>query len=193
MFKKEVIWREILFQATQKGKKSFQQKEVAQKFGFSLSTVFHALKVPRAIQAIKADGNGFELASTEKLLYLWATCRNLKKETVYKTFVSAPIARIEGNMPGGIVWGAFSAYKYKFDAVPSEYGQVYVYADQEELREIKKRFPFKRGPENLIVFKKDDYWQKENLPLAQVFVDIWNLSDWYCKEFLSKLAIKLKL
>jgi len=47
MFKKEVIWREVLVQARLNKKKKFTQKELAQKFGFSLSTVFNALKIPR--------------------------------------------------------------------------------------------------------------------------------------------------
>jgi len=39
MLKKEIIWREILFQAIEKNVFNFQQKELAEKFNYSLSTV----------------------------------------------------------------------------------------------------------------------------------------------------------
>ena len=60
MTKKEIIWREILFQAIEKKKFEFTQKELAQKYSFSLSTVFNALKIPRNANAV--DGKrGFKI------------------------------------------------------------------------------------------------------------------------------------
>jgi len=56
MTKKEIIWREILFQATRKGKKKkirFTRKEIAQKYGFSLSAVFNALKPLRRADIVE--------------------------------------------------------------------------------------------------------------------------------------------
>jgi len=52
MIKKEIIWREILFQAIENKKTDFTQKELSQKYGFSLSTVFNALKIPSQAGAI---------------------------------------------------------------------------------------------------------------------------------------------
>lgn len=65
MLKKEIIWREILYQATEKNIYLFQQKEIAEKFNFSLSTVFNALKIPRQIKALEISGRGFKLINIE--------------------------------------------------------------------------------------------------------------------------------
>ena len=80
MTKKEAIWREILFQRRQNGIIKFTQKALAHKFGFSLSTVYHALKLPRACYAISVTGRFFTLENYKKLLILFASQRKLQKE-----------------------------------------------------------------------------------------------------------------
>ncbi|MFH1192256.1 MAG: hypothetical protein V1655_02155 [bacterium] len=191
MLKKEIIWRHILYEAIEKNIFLFQQKELAEKFNFSLSTVFNALKIPREIKAVEISGRGFKLKNTEKLLYLWGTQRKLEKDIIYKTFVNEPIEKIEGMMPDDIIWGGFSAYKYKFGAVPSDYGKIYVYSENKE--KIEKRFPLLKGVANLFIIKSDAYLKEYGTiaPIAQIFVDIWNTSDWYGKEFLDKLKEKM--
>jgi hypothetical protein len=57
MTKKEIIWREILFQAIKNRKFEFTQKKLAQKYRFSLSTVFNALKVPKEAGQWKGKGD----------------------------------------------------------------------------------------------------------------------------------------
>lgn len=193
MLKKEIIWRDILYHATEKNIFFFQQKEIAQKFHFSLSTVFNALKTPRKIKAVEITGRGFKVVNPEKLLYLWSTERKLEKDIIYKTFANCQIEKIEGMMPNNIIWGTFSAYKYKFNAAPSDYGKVYVYSSSKQ--QVEKRFPRLKGQANLFVIKADQYLKNYGgtTPLAQIFVDIWNMSDWYGKEFLEKLKGKMGL
>ena len=195
MFKKEIIWREILFQAIKKNKYDFQQKELARKFGFSLSTIFNALKKPRNIKAIEVSGRGFRLINVEKLLYLWATERKVEKDIIYSTFIPETPSKIEQQMPDGIIWGLFSAYRQKFHSTPSDYDKVYVYANRQQLSEIKKRFPQKKGPKNLFVLQPDNFLKNYGTSgtLSQIFVDIWNTSDWYAQEFLKKLKIKMNI
>jgi hypothetical protein len=195
MFKKEIVWREILFQAIEKHRYNFQQKELAEKFGFSLSTVFNALKKPREIKAIKVGGRGFDLVNPEKLLYLWATERRLEKDIIYYTFVSETRAKIEQKMPDKIIWGLFSAYRYKFKSSPSDYDKVYIYANQSQLLEIKRRFPQKKGPANLFVLRADRFFKNYGRTgtLAQIFVDIWNTNYWYAQEFLRRLKGKMNI
>ena len=195
MFKKEIIWREILERATKEKQLEFTQKELAAKHGFSLSTVFNALKIPRAQGAIKVTGKNFSVIDIEKLLYIWATQRNVEKETIYKTFVPKGAKEMEGLMPSGIIFGAYSAYSQKYHDAPAEYDKVYVYADEKELAEIKKRFPKMKGKENLFILKKDFFEDTFSSITsdAQTFADIWNLGDWYAKEFLNKLKEKILL
>jgi hypothetical protein len=50
---------------------------LAQKYKFSLSTVFNALKIPREAGAVEGK-RGFRVLDIEKFLYLWATFRKIK-------------------------------------------------------------------------------------------------------------------
>ena len=193
MTKKEIIWREILYQALEKDIRQFTQKELAAKFSLSLSTVFNALKAPREIKAVKVTGRNFILINPEKLLYLWGTHRRLNKEIIYKTRVKKSVFAIEGNMPSGIIFAAYSAYHQKFKDLPADYDKAYIYAYN--VKEIKKRFPFQRGEANLIVFKADPFLKNYGTitSLGQTFVDIWNLPEWYAQDFLKELKEKLRI
>ncbi|MBU4298751.1 replication/maintenance protein RepL, partial [Patescibacteria group bacterium] len=79
MNKKEIIWREILNQTIENKKTEFTQKDLAQKYGYSLSTIFNALKIPQESGAVRKSGRGFKVEDKEKFLYLWATMRRFKK------------------------------------------------------------------------------------------------------------------
>jgi DNA-binding transcriptional MocR family regulator len=192
MTKKEIIWREILFQAIENKKIEFTQKEIAQKYGFSLSTVFNALKVPRNIGAVEGK-RGFKIRDIEKFLNLWATFRNLKKEIIYQTNLPKSIREIEGEMPPTVIFGVYSAFLKKYKEAPADYDKVYVYSKEKELGEIKKRFPFRKGYFNLIVLKADPWLKKfgKITPDCQTFVDLWNLPEWYAKDFLNALKEKI--
>lgn len=192
MQKKEIIWREILYQGLEKKKRQFTQKDLAALFDFSLSTVFNALKTPRKIGAVKVTGRYFILQDAEKLLYLWGTSRNIKKDVIYKTHVKSPALETEGDMPPNIIYGAYSAFRKKFKEVPSDYDKIYVYASA--VNKIKKRFPPKRGYENLIVLQADPFLKKYGAitTMAQTFADLWNLSEWYSRDFYLSLENKIK-
>jgi hypothetical protein len=195
MTKKELIWREILFQAIENKKFEFTQKYLAEKFGFSLSTVFNALKVPRESGAIKVTGRNFSVIDAEKFLYIWATQRNLEKEIIFKTCVPVPVSKIEGRMPAEIIFGGPSAYVLRYKNAPADYAKVYTYAKEAGLEEIKKRFPQTKGEANLFVLKSDPLLlQFGNItPAVQIFADLWNMKDWYAKDFLNALKNKLFL
>jgi len=193
MTKKEIIWREILYQGIEKKSRQFTQKKLASIFGFSLSTVFNALKIPREIGAVRVTGRYFILQDPEKLLYLWATHRNLKKEILYKTQIKkASVFEIEGMMPPEIIYGAYSAFRKRFKEVPADYDKIYIYA--KKINEIKKRFPPKKGYENLIVLQSDPFLKKYGkiTTLAQTFVDLWNLPEWYARDFYLDLGNKIR-
>ncbi len=195
MTKKEIIWRDILYQAIEQKKFEFTQKELSEKFNFSLSTVFNALKIPRQSGAIKVTGRNFSVIDAEKFLYIWATQRNLQKEIIYETNVLENAQKIEGRMPDGIIFGAYSAYAAKYKDAPADYVKIYIYANREKLKEIKKRFPKKKGEANLFVLRSDSQLEKfgNKAPDVQLFVDFWNMKDWYAKDFLNALKNKFFL
>lgn len=193
MTKKEIIWREILNEFIEKKTYQFTQKELAQKFKISLSTVFNALKVPRASGSIEVRGRYFLLRDAEKLLHIWATFRNLAKDIIYQTHVEGNIHQIEGLIPPDVIFAAYSAYQKQFNSAPADYDKVYIYC--KNIKEIKKRFPPKKGRENLIVLKPDQFLDNYGAitPLPQLYVDLWNLPEWYAKDFLQALKNKLNL
>ena len=192
MTKKEIIWREILFQAIENKKFEFTQKELAQKYRFCLSTVFNALKVPREAGAVEGK-RGFRVLDIEKFLYLWATFRKIKKEIIYQTAVKKGVFEIEGEMLPSVIFGAYSAFLKKYKEAPADYDKVYVYAEEEKIEEIKKRFPPQKGYINLIVLKADPWLKNfgQVTPDCQTFVDLWNLTEWYAKDFLNALKEKI--
>ncbi|OGG14480.1 hypothetical protein A2773_06005 [Candidatus Gottesmanbacteria bacterium RIFCSPHIGHO2_01_FULL_39_10] len=190
MTKKEIIWREIMYQSLERRVFKFTQKDLAKKFGFSVSTVFNALKVPRQTGAIKVTGRFFEVVDQEKLLTIWATFRHLAKEIIYQTRVSLPPASIVGQLPNDVILGGYVAYQRRFGPAPADFDKVHIYS--KNLAEIKKRFPFQKGTSNLIVVKPDDYLLSYNqLPLSQLYVDLWNFKDWQAKDFLESLKKKI--
>ena len=195
MTKKEIIWREILISASQNKKRKFTQKELAQKFHFSLSTVFNSLKTPRKIQAIEAGGRNFILRDPEKLLYLWAVQRNLDKDILYQTRVEKSVSEIEGLMPNSIIYGLYSAFRKRIQTLPADYDKVYVYIPEKNLKEIQERFPEKKGYPNLIVLAADQFLKNygQIAPLVQIYVDLWNVSEWYAKDYLAAIKEKLDL
>ena len=192
MTKKEIIWREILFQAIENKKTEFTQKELAQKYGFSLSTVFNALKIPRQVSAVEGK-RGFRVRDIEKFLYLWTTFRKLKKDIIYQTNVSKNVREIEGEMPPNIIFGTFSAFVKKYEEAPADYDKVYIYLKKGDLEELKRRFPPKKGYLNLIVLEADPWLEKfgKITPDCQTFVDLWNLPEWYAKDFLNSLKDRI--
>lgn len=193
MIKKEIIWQEILRGVFERKKIEFTQKELAEQFKFSLSTVFNALKVPRQIGVVKVTGRNFKVQNSEKFLYLWATRRNLEKDIIYETNVAAGPQEIESAMPPEIIFACYSAYKRKYREAPADYDKVYVYADIKGVAAIKKRFPSKKGYSNLVVLQSSHYLKEAGFTASdvQTFVDIWNLKDWYAKEFLEALKKKI--
>ncbi len=194
MLKKEIIWREILESAIHKKQYRFTQKDIAKKLSISVSTVFNALLIPRKQGAITVSGRDFSLIDIEKLLYIWATQRNLAHEILYQTAVPMSAKEIEGSVPSGIIFGGCSAYAYTHKSAPAEYDTIYVYASASELLELKKRFPKQSGKENIFVLKKDPLLERYGngtTPDTQTFADLWNMKEWYAKDFL--LALKNRI
>ncbi len=195
MTKKEIIWREILHQAASNRGAVFTQKNLAQQFDVSLSTVFNALRLPRQAGAIEVSGRSFRVLDFEKFLYLWATQRNLDRETIYTTHADLPTREIEGAMPPPAIFGGYSAYRLQYGDAPADYDKVYAYFASDDVAEVEQRFPSRPGYPNLIVLRSDPYLHTFGhvTPDIQTFVDLWNAKEWYAREFLAALREQLRL
>ena len=187
MKKIEAVYREILYEVLEKKKFSFTQSELSKSLGISLSIVNSAIKRLESMGALKINQRGFNLIDIKKILYYWASIRNLDKDIVFAVRIDLSVRELERFMPN-LMMTAYSAYKFRFDDVPADYSEIYVYADEKELEIIKKRiskFKTSQNNPNFFILKKDNLIDLYNkIPLANIFVDLWNLKEWYAKDFI---------
>ena len=186
MLEKEKVYLLALSRALE-GRKEFTQKGLAEELGISLSTVSNALKPLVKMNAVRVGKNGFVVSDFGKALVYLATIRDIGSEIEYATFAPERPDRIEASLPSDSVFTAYSAFRKKYEG-PSDYSEVYVYS--ESVDEIKKRFPEKKGPKNLFALKSNETIMKLSggncAPLPLIFADLWNLPEWYAKDYLEK-------
>lgn len=191
MKKKELVYRELLFQAIEKGNRVLTQAGLASKLDISLSTVNNALKVLERMNAVKISRMNFKVIDIKKICYYWASERNLDKDIIFRARINKSVVEIEKEMPDSVVFTAYSAYKLKFRSAEADYSEVYVYACQNEIEKRFKRDIIK-GPPNLFILKKaNEGSYGKTATLANLFVDLWNLREWYAKDFLNALEEKI--
>ncbi len=199
MKQQEMVYREIACRYINGGKR-FTQLELSRALGLSLSTVNGAVSNLEEINAVRIGQRSFEVISLERLLLYWATMRRIEKDIAYSTRVDEPVKDIEGSMPPEIAFTSYTAYKLLFKDVPADYSEVYVYAAEKGISEIKRRFSHRAGPPNLFVLEADKGLGAEikggllkhsSVCPAQVFVDLWNLKAWYAKDFIDALEKRL--
>lgn len=189
MKKVELVYREMLYNAIEKEKRQLTQAYLAKALNISLSTVNLALKPLARMNAVIIKKMGFDIIDIRKILYYWASIRNVEKDIIYQTRVEEPVRDIEKQMPDDIIFTAYSAYKFKFQDVPADYSEVYVYGPEE----IKKRLKANDKNPNLFILKKDNIITRygKTVTIANLFVDLWNLKQWYAKDFLKPLEVKI--
>ena len=191
MKKTELVYREILQSVMENKNVKLTQLELAKTLKISLSTVNNALQPLKKMGAVKVNRRNFKIINAKKILYYWASIRNLEKDIIYKTRAEfkGTVAEVEKEMPAAIVFTAYTAYKFKFKDVPADYSEVYVYCADDDLKELMKRFPQKNNNPNLFVLRKD--FKDKRMPIAQIFVDLWNIKEWYASDFVKSLEEKI--
>lgn len=194
MRKIETIWQHILYRALERKQYKHTQKELASLFDYSLSTVHHALGVPAKMGALRKTSKFFVLEDFEKLLYYWGSVRNLEADLLYNTYLAAPVLEIEGLVLPGSIYAGYSAARRLLGEPPSDYAKVYFYISQDRLNEVVQRFPRNSQREaNIFALKMPvvmpQYGAVTTLP--QTFVDIWNMRDWYSRDFTRSLKEKI--
>jgi hypothetical protein len=190
MKKIEMVFEEILYHVLEKRNYHLTQLYLAKELNISLSTVNLALKYLRKMNAVDISPRSFKVIDPKKILFYWASIRNIEKDIIYRTRAEQPVRKIEASMPKGIAFGAYSAYKFRFKDVPADYSEVYVYAEKED---IEERFPFSKNEPNILVLRKDENISRygELTTIARTFVDLWNISTWYAKDFLKELEARI--
>ena len=183
----EEIYREILYQSIENNKNILTQSYLASTLNVSLSIVNLALNPLKRMNAIKVKPRCFHIIDKKKALYYWACIRNVEKDIIYKTRVEKPVRKIESEMNADVIYGAYSAYKFKFKDIPADYSEIYVYSNN--IEELKKRFPENKRTPNLFILKRDKNMKK--MTITNIFVDLWNIKAGYAKEFLENLDARI--
>lgn len=193
MKKIETIWHHLLYVALKKKQFKHTQQELAKSFGYSLSTINHALNVPSQIGAVRKETKFFVLEDFKKLLYYWASVRGLKNQIIYQTQNDLTVFQREGLVPAEAIYAGYSAAGKLLKEPAADYDKVYFYLAENKLDEAKRRFPLIKGAPNLFVLEMPktmpQYGKITTLP--QTFVDIWNLKDWYSHDFTKALEEKM--
>ncbi|OGG21186.1 hypothetical protein A3D03_06625 [Candidatus Gottesmanbacteria bacterium RIFCSPHIGHO2_02_FULL_40_13] len=192
MLKIELIWRELLYRAIDKRQPEFSITELAERFSLSTSVVSHALFPLRELKMVKIEKTSSQITDSEKLLFFWATRRKLEKDIIYSTYNPQDVFSIESLMPAEAVPTAFSACRLFFNINPAEYDKIFYYVAGKE--DVLSRFPDGgKNKANVIFLKKDKFMESyEKIPMAQVFVDLWSLPEWYARDFREVLLTKIK-
>lgn len=190
MKKIELIYQEMLYNALEKKNRRLTQSALSKELGVSLSTVSHALQPLKKMNAVDIRQRLFIITDPKKILYHWASVRNLEGDIIYQTRVEKSVLQIEKVLPPKAIYAAYSAYKHRFGEAPADYSEVYAYGETEE---FEKRFPKNNRQPNLFVLKKpavmERYGQMTTAGLT--FVDLWNIRSWYAKEFLRSFEVRL--
>lgn len=191
MLKIEYVWRELLDRVIEERNPDFTITELAKKYSLSTSVVNHALIPLRNLNIVKINKTSSKVVDWERLLFFWATRRNLKKDIIYSTFSPSPVFEGEGLMPPDVIPTAFTAFRYLLNKTPADYDHIYLYSNK--IEKIIKRFPESKRPPNIFVLKADPYLQKsKKVGLAQLFVDLWNLPEWYAKDFQEAVLLEIR-
>ncbi|MBI2574297.1 winged helix-turn-helix domain-containing protein [Candidatus Woesearchaeota archaeon] len=186
----EMVYRELLYRAIEKRSSRTTQSELSKSLHLSLGTVNYALKPLRKLGAVEVGKRSLSVADVKKLLYFWASIRNVGRDIVYSTRADMPVYRIEKLVPSGTIFTAYTAYKMRFKDVAADYSEVYVYGDSDLFME---RFAATKQTPNLFVLRKDKCIDAygQTATLANMFVDLWNMKEWYAREFVNAMEGKL--
>lgn len=194
---KKINWvlREILYRVYEQNKSFMSQKSLAQTCELSMDTVNRLVSKLNRFRAIEKKPFGFRVLNSRKVLLYWAATRNLARNVVYDTYSPDSELEIESQMPRGAIFTAYSGYRRRFGTTPTNYEEIYVYADPNEVR---RRFPAREVErKNVFVLAPDPHLKKVSkdgtAPLAQIYVDLWQVGGAVADKFIAELDKKLEL
>ncbi len=191
MKKIEYVWRHLLYCSLEKREFSFGQQKLATTLGLSSSTVNLALKPLRQLGAVRIGKRHSEVIDPEKILYHWANHRKFQPNLQIR--VDLPIPEIEGLLPNRTVLTAYTGLRERFGEPPTDYDKIYCYHSQPQAVIDRFQSQIIPGPVNLFILEADPHLSDygSQVTLGQLFVDLWNLPDWYAKDSVNLLKTKI--
>lgn len=200
-----MVYQNIL-EAYLSGTPTGSANAVARELGISPNTANIAIRALESIGAVMINPRSFEITNFNKAFMYWAASRKLHKDIVYSTFTGKGVKYIEDNMPGAVAFTAFTGYSLLYGNDVSDYAEVYVYATDDIMADIKHRFPknilsnAKSDYADLVVLKPDAVLEREMLdgklpsPVVkptQICTDLWNIRGWAASRFFDRLYARL--
>ena len=91
------------------------------------------------MNAIDKKHLGFKVIDPRKILFYWASFRQLERDIVYQTFVDLSVREIEKMMPS-CLFTAYSGYRFRFHSAPAGYSEVFAYSNDENVEKFLKDF-----------------------------------------------------
>lgn len=186
--KGEVVYRELLKGVYEDKIVQFTVRGLSKSTGVPASTVSHSLKPLKEMGAVEVHDRGLLVKNPRKVLLFWASVRRLPSLLVFRKSLKMEVEEIEGMVPPGSIFTAFTAFKHRFNSAPADYSEVYVYGDENDFHARFGPSSSQRERCNLIVLKTDPHLKKLGIAtLAQIYVDLWNIPAWYAQAFIDEL------
>jgi hypothetical protein len=188
------VLREILHRVYERNEPFMSQKSLGQACETSIDTVNRLVSKLHQFGSIEKKPLGFRVTDPKKILLYWASTRNLASDLVYSTYSLDQVSEIEAEMPPGSIFTCYSGYQRRFKDAPTYYEEVHVYAD---LDWVKRKFPEKDVERNnIFVLRADPHLKKVSkgnaAPLAQIYVDLWQIGEATGDRFILELEKKLE-
>ena len=126
--------------------------------------------------------------------YTWLNDhRSLLYDTKISLHVDLPIQEAEGLLPDETIATGYTAVRERFGEPPADYDKIYCYHKNPKI--VKERFlpHIRKGSYNLFILQTDPQLTRygDKITLAHLFVDLWNMTDWYAKDFTTFLKGKI--
>jgi len=188
------VLREILYRVYERNEPFMSQKSLGQACETSIDTVNRLVSKLYQFGSIEKKPLGFRVTNPKKVLLYWASTRNLASDIVYSTYSPDQVSEIEVEMSPGTIFTGYSGYQRRFKDMPTYYEGVYIYADPDD---IKRKFPEKAiERKNIFVLRSDPHLKKVSknnaAPLAQIYVDLWQMGEATSERFVLELEKKLE-
>ena len=191
----EQLWRHLLVESLERGNRRHASlTALADELGFGVSTVHKALQRPADMGAVKIrGGGGVRVIDPQRLLLLWAGHRNIKRDARAMKRVALPAPAIERLLPSDrFVLGGFGAVvSHEGGNFISEYDRVLCYGDPGDLPRSVREDP--SGETVMMVLEPDPLLDRYGrvTPLAQAYVDLFNVPGWPAARFVSSLNSRI--
>lgn len=193
--KTEQVWRHLLVGAIEGSQRRWHSvTALAAELGLGVSTVHRALLYPAEIGVLAVRGSGgLRVLDPGRLLMALAGRRRLSADIAARFVVDAPAPEVERAITSSVaILGGFGAAVARVGGnTIADYETVLVYGDPR-----LRRLPATTGGTHqteVVLLEPDPLMSRygRTTPLAQAWVDLFNLPGWQAARFVHHLVPRL--